>query len=139
MISTLNVQHLESLNDVVEQITGVEQRETIPDEIVRRADEIELVDMTPRRSAGGPRQHLRAERVDTALANYFRPGNLAALRELALALGRRPSGRNARKSTRHHGIAEPWETRERILVALTGSANGEPLVRRASRIAQRTG
>ena len=86
MISTLNIQHLESVNDVVEQITGVKQRETIPDAVVRRADQIELVDMTPealrRRMAHG--NIYPAERIDAALGNYFRPGNLAALRELAL-------------------------------------------------------
>ena len=86
VISTLNIQHLESLNDVVEQITGVKQRETIPDEIVRRADQIELVDMDPeairRRLAHG--NIYPAERIDAALGNYFRAGNLGALRELAL-------------------------------------------------------
>ncbi|MGL6280408.1 MAG: sensor histidine kinase, partial [Gaiella sp.] len=80
VISTLNIQHLESVNDVVEQITGVKQRETIPDEVVRRADQIELVDMTPealrRRMAHG--NVYPAERIDAALGNYFREGNLGA-------------------------------------------------------------
>jgi two-component system sensor histidine kinase KdpD len=140
VVSTLNVQHLESLNDVVEQITGVAQRETIPDEVVRRADELQLVDLTPtalrNRLARG--DVYPPERIDTALANYFRPGNLSALRELALAwLADRVDEALAEYRERH-GIAEPWETRERILVALTGSADGERLIRRASRIAQRT-
>ena len=86
VISTVNVQHLESLNDVVERITGVVQRETVPDAVVRAADQIELVDMSPealrRRMAHG--NIYPPERVDAALANYFRPGNLGALRELAL-------------------------------------------------------
>ena len=86
MISTLNIQHLESINDVVERITGVAQRETIPDAVVRQADQIELVDMTPealrRRMAHG--NIYKPEKIDAALGNYFRPGNLAALRELAL-------------------------------------------------------
>ena len=86
VISTVNIQHLESLNDVVERITGVVQRETVPDAVVRAADQIELVDMSPealrRRMAHG--NIYPAERVDAALANYFRPGNLGALRELAL-------------------------------------------------------
>src|SRR5689334_5035098 len=86
VISTVNIQHLESLNDVVQRITGVPQRETVPDEIVRAADQIELVDMSPealrRRMAHG--NVYSADRIDTALANYFRIGNLAALRELAL-------------------------------------------------------
>src|SRR6266542_4318831 len=86
VVTTVNIQHLESLNDVVEQITGVTQRETIPDAVVRRADQIELVDMTPealrRRMAHG--NVYPPERVDAALGNYFRVGNLTALRVLAL-------------------------------------------------------
>lgn len=140
VITTMNIQHLESLNDVVEQITGVKQRETIPDEVVRRADEIQLVDLTPlalrNRLARG--DVYPPDRIDTALANYFRPGNLTALRELALAwLGDRVD-EALDEYRRRHGIDEPWETRERVLVALTGSADGERLVRRAARIAQRS-
>src|SRR5262249_58259712 len=86
VVATVNIQHLESINDVVEQITGVPQRETVPDEIVRQADQIELVDMTPealrRRMAHG--NIYPPEKIDAALTNYFRSGNLAALRELAL-------------------------------------------------------
>ena len=140
VISTMNVQHLESLNDVVEQITGVKQRETIADAVVRRADEIQLVDLTPlalrNRLARG--DVYPPERIDTALANYFRPGNLTALRELALAwVGDRVDEALADYRERQ-GIKEPWETRERVLVALTGSADGERLIRRAARIAQRS-
>ncbi|HZD23862.1 MAG TPA: histidine kinase, partial [Acidimicrobiia bacterium] len=87
VISTVNIQHFESLNDVVEEITGVTQREVIPDEVVRRADEIHLVDLTQQavreRMAAG--KIYPAERVDAALSNFFRPGNLGALRELALS------------------------------------------------------
>src|SRR5262245_16565208 len=86
VISTLNIQHLESMNDVVEEITGIKQNETIPDAIVRRAEQVELVDQTPealrRRMAHG--NIYSPEKVDAALANYFRVGNLGALRELAL-------------------------------------------------------
>ena len=86
VISTVNIQHLESLNDVVEAVTGVAQRETVPDQVVRGADQVELVDMTPealrRRMAHG--NIYKAAQVDAALANYFRVGNLSALRELAL-------------------------------------------------------
>ena len=82
----MNIQHLESVNDVVNQITGVVQRETVPDAVVRRADQIELVDMSPealrRRMAHG--NVYPPEKVDAALGHYFRVGNLAALRELAL-------------------------------------------------------
>jgi two-component system, OmpR family, sensor histidine kinase KdpD len=140
VISTLNVQHLESLNDVVEQITGVKQRETIPDEVVRRADELQLVDLTPlalrNRLARG--DVYPPERIDTALANYFRPGNLSALRELALAWLADRVDEGLADYRRRHGIEEPWETRERVLVALTGSSDGDRLVRRAARIAQRS-
>ena len=86
VISTVNIQHLESLNDVVEKITGVPQRETLPDAVVRAADQVELVDMTPealrRRMAHG--NIYPPEKIDAALTNYFRTGNLTALRELAL-------------------------------------------------------
>src|SRR3954447_9373606 len=86
VLSTVNVQHLESLNDVVEKITGIRQRETVPDAVVRAADQIELVDQTPealrRRLAHG--NVYPAEKIDAALSNYFRTGNLTALRELAL-------------------------------------------------------
>ncbi len=140
VISTLNIQHLESLNDVVEQITGVKQRETIPDEVVRRADELQLVDLTPvalrNRLARG--DVYPAERIDTALANYFRPGNLSALRELALAWLADRVDEGLDEYRRRHGIEQPWETRERVIVALTGSSDGERLIRRAARIAQRT-
>ena len=134
------MQHLESLNDVVEQITAVKQRETIPDEVVRRADELQLVDLTPlalrNRLARG--DVYPPERIDTALANYFRPGNLAALRELALAWLADRVDEGLAEYRKRHGIEQPWETRERVLVALTGSADGERLVRRAARIAQRS-
>jgi two-component system sensor histidine kinase KdpD len=140
VISTLNIQHLESLNDVVEQITSVKQRETIPDEVVRRADELQLVDLTPfalrNRLARG--DVYSAERIDAALANYFRPGNLSALRELALAWLADRVDEGLEEYRRRHGIEEPWETRERILVALTGSSDGERLIRRAARIAHRS-
>ena len=86
VITTVNIQHLESINDVVEKITGVPQRETVPDAVVRAAEQIELVDMTAealrRRLAHG--NVYAPEKVDAALANYFRVGNLTALRELAL-------------------------------------------------------
>jgi two-component system sensor histidine kinase KdpD len=139
VLSTLNIQHLESLNDVVEEITGVKQQETIPDEVVRRADELQLVDLTPvalrNRLARG--DVYPAERIDAALANYFRPGNLSALRELALAWLADRVDEGLEEYRRRHGIEQPWETRERVLVALTGSPDGERLIRRAARMAQR--
>jgi two-component system sensor histidine kinase KdpD len=139
VLSTVNIQHLESLNDVVRQITGVAQRETVPDKVVRDADQIELVDMSPeslrRRMAHG--NIYKPERVDTALANYFRIGNLSALRELALlwVADRVDEGLQAYRE--RHGIGEPWETKERVVVALTGNAQGERLIRRGARMAAR--
>jgi two-component system sensor histidine kinase KdpD len=139
VVSTLNIQHLESLNDVVQRITGVQQRETVPDDIVRRADQIELVDMTPeavrRRMAHG--NIYPPERVDAALSNYFRPGNLAALRELALLWVADRVEEGLQSYMEAHGIAEAWETRERVLVAITGAPGGDDVVRRAARMAGR--
>ncbi len=140
VISTLNIQHLESVNDVVEQITGVKQRETIPDEVVRRADQIELVDMAPeamrRRMAHG--NIYPAERIDAALGNYFRPGNLGALRELALLWVADRVDEALHDYRERHGIDQPWETRERVVVAVTGAPGGDRLIRRGARMAART-
>jgi two-component system sensor histidine kinase KdpD len=139
VISTVNIQHLESVNDVVEEITGVKQRETIPDDIVRRADQIELVDMSPealrRRMAHG--NIYKPEKVDAALANYFRVGNLAALREIALLWVADRVDEALEQYRVAHGISNPWETRERVVVAVTGAPSGEHLIRRAARMAQR--
>jgi len=140
VVTTLNIQHLESVNDVIEQITGVPQRERIPDTVVRRADQIELVDMSPealrRRMAHG--NIYAAEKVDAALANYFRPGNLGALREIALLWTADRVDEALERYRKLHGIDQHWETRERIVVAMTGAAGGEVLVRRAARTAMRT-
>jgi two-component system, OmpR family, sensor histidine kinase KdpD len=139
VISTVNIQHIESINDVVERITGIKQRETLPDQIVRAADQIELVDMTPealrRRMAHG--NIYAPEKIDAALANYFRPGNLAALRELALLWVADRVDDALEEYRERHGITEPWETRERVVVAITGAPSVDALVRRAARIAQR--
>jgi two-component system sensor histidine kinase KdpD len=140
VISTVNVQHLESMNDVVEQITGVKQRETIPDFAVRAADQIEIVDMTPqalrRRMAHG--NIYPAEKVDASLANYFREGNLGALRELALMWVADRVDEAVEAYREAHGIARPWETRERVVVAITGAPGGDDVIRRAARMAART-
>src|SRR5579859_6117731 len=140
VISTVNIQHLESLNDVVQGITGVVQRETIPDAVVRSADQVELVDMAPealrRRMAHG--NIYGADKVDAALGNYFRIGNLSALRELALLWVADKVDEGLHEYRERHGIAAPWETRERVVVALTGAPHGERLIRRAARMAART-
>jgi two-component system sensor histidine kinase KdpD len=137
--STLNIQHLESLNDVVERITGIKQRETIPDEVVRAAEQVELVDITPealrRRMAHG--NIYAPDRIDASLANYFRAGNLGALRELALLWVADKVDAGLEEYRQRHGITAPWETRERVVVAITGAPATEVLIRRAARIAQR--
>ncbi len=140
VISTLNLQHLESVNDVVETITKVPQRETVPDGIVRAAEQIELVDMTPealrRRLAHG--NVYAADRVDAALANFFRPGNLAALRELALLWLADRVDDELQAYRERHDIDHTWETRERVVVSVTGSPGTPRLIRRAARMAARS-
>jgi two-component system, OmpR family, sensor histidine kinase KdpD len=140
VVTTLNIQHLESLNDVVEQVTGITQRETIPDAIVRSAQQIELVDMTPealrRRMAHG--NVYQPEKVDAALGNYFRIGNLTALRELALLWLADKVDDQLDRYRAEHRIQGTWEARERIVVALTGGPEGDTIIRRAARIADRT-
>ena len=140
VVTTVNVQHIESLNAVVEKITGIAQRETIPDAVVRAADEIEVVDLAPQtlrdRLAAG--LVYPAERIDAALSHYFRLGNLTALRELAL-LWLADEVDSALHSYRaEQGIAGAWQARERVVVALTGGPEGETLLRRGARIAARS-
>jgi two-component system sensor histidine kinase KdpD len=140
VISNVNIQHLESLNDVVEKITGVPQRETVPDAVVRAADQVELVDMTPealrRRMAHG--NIYKAEKIDAALTNYFRIGNLSALRELALLWLADKVDEGLQRYREAHDIHATWEARERVVVALTGGPEGDTLIRRAARIAARS-
>ncbi|HEY9267289.1 MAG TPA: sensor histidine kinase KdpD [Mycobacterium sp.] len=140
VITTVNVQHLESLNDVVTQITGIEQQEKVPDEVVRAADQVELVDITPealrRRLAHG--NVYAPERVDAALSNYFRRGNLTALRELALLWLADQVDAALEKYRADNKITDTWEARERVVVAVTGGPESETLVRRASRIASKS-
>ena len=141
VISTLNIQHIESLNDVVEQITGVPQRETVPDSVLRAADQIELIDLAPQ----ALRDRLTrgvvypADRIDAALSNYFRLGNLTALRELALVWLVDEVDIALQRYRDSNGIGNTWEARERVVVALTGGPEGETLLRRGARIAARAG
>ena len=140
VLTTVNVQHLESLRDVVARITGVEPRETVPDAVVRAAEQVELVDMTPealrRRMAHG--NIYRPEEIDAALGNWFRTGNLTALRELALLWLADKVDDQLDSYRADHDITATWETRERVVVALSGGPEGETLIRRAARIAART-
>jgi two-component system, OmpR family, sensor histidine kinase KdpD len=140
VISTVNIQHLESLNDVVAQITGIEQKETMPDSIVREASQVELIDITPealrRRLSHG--NVYAPERIDAALTNYFRRGNLTALRELALLWLADQVDTALAKYRAENKITDMWEARERVVVAVTGGPESETLVRRASRIASKS-
>ncbi|MFB4194124.1 universal stress protein [Streptomyces carpaticus] len=139
VVSTLNIQHLESLNEVVAHITGVTQRETVPDEVVRRADQIELVDL----SAQALRRRMEygdiypPPRAREALTHYFREGNLTALRELALLWVADRVEEALQRYRGERGIRAPWATRERVLVALSGGPEGMTLIRRGHRIAAR--
>jgi two-component system sensor histidine kinase KdpD len=135
--TTLNVQHVDSLNDVVAQITGITVRETVPDSVLDRADEIELIDLPP----DDLLQRLREGKVylpaqaESALRNFFRKGNLIALRELALRRTAERVDAEMESHRRDEGIAEPWAVRERILVCLGDPDKGLKLVRAARRMA----
>jgi two-component system, OmpR family, sensor histidine kinase KdpD len=136
--TTVNVQHIESLNDIVAQITGVIVRETVPDRVVEQADEVELIDLTPddllqRLKEGKVYLPQQAER---AVQNFFRKGNLIALRELAL---RRTADRvdaQMQSYRRDHAIAQTWPANERMLVGISPGPLGIRLVRAARRMAQ---
>ena len=136
--TTVNVQHIESLSDVIQQITGVRVRETVPDLLFERADEIELVDISPdellERLAEG--KVYVPEQAQRAIQNFFQKGNLLALRELAL---RRTAARvdaEVIAYRKQHGISSPWPTSERILVCVGASPASERLIRATKRIAE---
>ena len=137
--TTLNIQHVESLNDIVAQITRIRVRETVPDSIIDRADDIEIIDLTPddlikRLHEGKVYLPKTAKR---AMENYFSPGNLTALRELAL---RRTAQRVDDQLLRHmqsHAIPGPWAAGDRVLVCVDEEARGPSLVRYAKRQADR--
>ena len=137
--TTVNVQHVESLNDVVAQITRIRVRETVPDSIIDRADDIEVIDITPddllKRLHDG--KVYLATTARRAVENYFSSGNLTALRELAL---RRTAQRVDDQLLSHmqsHAIAGPWAAGERVLVCVDEHARGPSLVRYARRLADR--
>ena len=137
--STLNIQHVESLNDTVRQITGVRVRETVPDQVLRDAEEIRLIDLTPdslidRLKAG---KIYPPATVANALQNFFRKGNITALREMALRAVADDTDERLEDYMDNHDIVGPWATHDRILVALTPSPNGSRLIRRGYRRARR--
>jgi two-component system sensor histidine kinase KdpD len=141
VITTVNIQHLESLADAVERITGVAVRERVPDWVVRRADQIELIDSSAdqlrRRMLHG--NIYPKEKVPAALSGFFQPQNLVALRELSLRFVADETEEELLEYLRSRGAAgEVWDTTERILVAVTGAPGNAAVIRRAARIAART-
>jgi two-component system sensor histidine kinase KdpD len=137
--STLNVQHLESLNDVIAQITGVRVRETLPDHVFEAADEVELIDLPPDEIITRLQQGrvYRAEQAERATQHFFRKGNLIALRELALRAMADRVDAQVRDYRDDHTIDRVWQVRERLLVCLGPGDNGESLVRAGRRMAAR--
>lgn len=137
--TTINIQHLESLNDVIAQITGVRVRETLPDRLLERANEIELIDVSPETLL----QRLREGKVyvpdqaERAIRHYFRPGNLTALRELALRRTAQRVDDQMRDYMRAHSIPGPWPAQDRIMVCVSESVFSPRLVRAAKRRADR--
>ena len=137
--ATLNIQHVESLNDVVAKITGVRVRETVPDSIIDRADEVEVVDLTPEDLA----QRLKEGKVylpqqaERAMRNYFKPGNLTALRELALRRTAQRVDEQMVDYMRAHAISGPWAAGERVLVGVNEDPGCLALVRYTRRLADR--
>jgi two-component system sensor histidine kinase KdpD len=139
VITAVNIQHLESIADAVEQITGVPIRERVPDWVLRKADQIELVDSSPeqlrRRMLHG--NIYPPEKVPKALNNFFREDNLMALRELALRFLADETEEELLEHLKVRQTGVLWETSERILVGVTGAPGTDAIVRRASRMASR--
>jgi len=137
--TTLNVQHLESLNDTIHDITGVWVRETVPDRIVRAADEVKMVDITPRalihRLERG--DIYKPDRVEQALNNWFREGNLGALREIALREIAHEVDEDVTAYRKEKHVKEQWATHDRIMVCISPDQSSMRLIRRGWRIAQR--
>lgn len=139
VVSTLNIQHLESLNDIVRQITGVTVKETIPDKIVEEADEVVVIDITPtalqNRLKGG--YIYKYENVARSLKNFFRLGNLNALREIALRQTAEEVDEELEEYKKEHGIKENWHIIERVMVCISPSPTSKKLIRRGARIARK--
>lgn len=137
VVTTLNIQHLESLNDLVASITGVRVRETLPDQILDAADEVELVDISPH----ALRQRMRhgniypPDRIEASLNNFFREGNLTALRELALRRTAEKTEAQLHQYMTEHGINELWPASERVLVGFDSRPHTRQVIRDAWRLA----
>jgi len=139
VVSTLNVQHLESLNDTVKQITGIQVRETVPDNILGEANEIVTVDITPRALMNRLRRGdvYPVDKVPQALQNFFTEGNLSALREIALREVASEVDRSVQTYRRDRRVSQPWQTQERVMVCISPDRSSLRLLRRGWRIASR--
>ncbi len=139
VLSAMNVQHLESLNDTVMQITGVKVRETVPDWILGQADEIVSIDISPRALINRLERGdvYPQEKVPQALANFFTEGNLSALREIALREVAGEVDRSVQVYREEHDVTEPWQTRERVMVCISPDKPSDRLLRRGWRISRR--
>ena len=138
VLSTVNIQHLESLNDIIEHITGIQVRETIPDSIVANADEVVIVDVTPEALQNRLKRGniYKLEVAHRALKNFFRRGNLNALRELALRQTAEEVDEELEQYMKDHCITDNWHTVERVMVCISASPHAKKLIRRGARIAK---
>jgi two-component system, OmpR family, sensor histidine kinase KdpD len=137
--TTLNIQHVESLNDVVARITRIRVRETVPDSFLDKADEIEVIDLTPEdlmQRLNEGKVYVR-DQAQRALKHYFSPGNLTALRELALRRTAQRVDDQMLSYMREHAISGPWAAGERLMVCISEAANTPGLIRYARRVADR--
>ncbi|MBU3203830.1 sensor protein KdpD [Clostridium algidicarnis] len=138
VVTTVNIQHLESLNDVIRQITGIKVRETIPDSVVEHADEVVVIDITPDALQNRlKRGDIYKTEIDRALKNFFRKGNLNALREIALRQVAEEVDEDLAEYMKEHEIRENWHTAERVMICISSSDSSKKLIRRGARIAKR--
>lgn len=139
VLCTLNIQHLESLNDIVRHITGITINETVPDKIIENANEVVIVDITPdallsRLDRG---KICNPQNIERSYKNFFRRGNLNALREIALRQAAQEVDEDLEEYMKEHGIKENWYTVERVMVCISSSPSARKLIRRGARIAKR--
>ena len=139
VLSAMNVQHLESLNDAVQQITGVKVRETVPDWVLGEANEVVTIDITPRALINRLQRGdiYAAEKVPTALTNFFTEGNLSALREIALREVAGAVDKTVQGYREEHGVEQIWQTSEKVMVCISPDKPSDKLLRRGWRISQR--
>lgn len=141
VLATMNVQHIESVAPTVQSVTGVTIRETVPDWLVQRADEIVMADLTPEALQTRMRRGdiYKVDRAEKALANFFRRGNLIALRELALQHVTKAVDRNLTAYMDQKRIDAHWAVRERVAVCISASAGSQMLIARGARVAEGVG